>query len=225
MFKFPSTPHIFNNTNIDIRNDKIMPHSESEDMLSNKIIIEEKIDGANLGISFDENGDLILQNRGKILTSPMTGQWIGISNWINERVDCLFDTISNRFIIFGEWCFAKHSIYYDKLPDFFLGFDIFDKKEKIFLNRKDRNILFKKCKITPVPLVAIGRFTPAEIHNMIITSAFSSEISEGVYIKQENEKSVIKRAKLVRENFIQNIEEHWSKKSIIKNKILYQNYE
>ena len=39
----------------------------------------------------------------------------------------LFEILSEKFILFGEWCYAQHSIFYDRLPDWFLGFDIYDK--------------------------------------------------------------------------------------------------
>ncbi|MDK5174286.1 RNA ligase family protein [Serratia nevei] len=214
MFKFPSTPHLLGSDFIDIRKDKIMPPAEVKDMLSKEIIVEEKIDGANLGISFNSYGDLILQNRGKIITSPLTGQWIGVHKWINEKIESFFDTLSDHYIIFGEWCFATHSIYYDSLPDWFLGFDVFDKKENVFIDINRRNEIFKKCNITPVPLVSIGQFTISEIYEMITISAFSTNKSEGVYLKQENDRQVIKRAKIVRDDFIQNIDEHWSKKTL-----------
>ncbi|HHK8146969.1 TPA: RNA ligase family protein, partial [Serratia marcescens] len=120
-----------------------------------------------------------------------------------------------------EWCFATHSIYYDSLPDWFLGFDVFDKKENVFIDINRRNEIFKKCNITPVPLVSIGQFTISEIYEMITISAFSTNKSEGVYLKQENDRQVIKRAKIVRDDFIQNIDEHWSKKTLVKNKVTY----
>ncbi|HHK8361062.1 TPA: RNA ligase family protein, partial [Serratia marcescens] len=84
-----------------------------------------------------------------------------------------------------------------------------------------RNEIFKKCNITPVPLVSIGQFTISEIYEMITISAFSTNKSEGVYLKQENDRQVIKRAKIVRDDFIQNIDEHWSKKTLVKNKVTY----
>lgn len=221
MFKFPSTPHLLNSNVIDIRKDKIMSSAEVKEMLSKEVIVEEKIDGANLGISFNSYGDMILQNRGKIIAPPLTGQWVGINKWINKKIDSLFDTLSDQYIIFGEWCFATHSIYYDRLPDLFLGFDVFDKKENIFLDINSRNDIFKICSITPVPLLSIGQFTISEIYEMITVSAFSTNKSEGVYLKQENEKKVIKRAKIVRDDFIQSIDEHWSKKALVRNKVIY----
>ncbi len=61
-YKFPSTPHLALLGDIEVRDDKIMPEAERDKFLQNKIVVEEKIDGANLGISFDVEGNIRTQN-------------------------------------------------------------------------------------------------------------------------------------------------------------------
>ena len=41
-----------------------MSEEERDEFLRYQITVEEKIDGANLGISFDGDGNLLLRNRG-----------------------------------------------------------------------------------------------------------------------------------------------------------------
>lgn len=38
--------------------------------------------------------------------------------------------------MFGEWCYQKHSVPYDVLPNFFVIFDYFEAKSGKFLSRK-----------------------------------------------------------------------------------------
>ena len=38
--------------------------------------------------------------------------------------------------ISGEWCVARHSIKYDKLPGYFIAFDLYDRLEKKLLFAK-----------------------------------------------------------------------------------------
>ena len=52
-FKFPSTPHLAVLENSNIRDDKVLSKEERELFLQHNVYVEEKIDGANLGISFD----------------------------------------------------------------------------------------------------------------------------------------------------------------------------
>ena len=65
-FKFPSTPHLSIGDGVDIRADKVLSESERIAFLRQKIVVEEKIDGANLGLSFDPEGEIRVQNRGHI---------------------------------------------------------------------------------------------------------------------------------------------------------------
>ena len=46
--------------------------------------------------------------------------------------------------------YAKHSIGYNNLPDYFLAFDLYNKKKKLFYNR---NILVDKLKNTNIHYV------------------------------------------------------------------------
>lgn len=218
LYKFPSTPHVFYHP--DVRGDKIISDDERLLFSSKKTIIEEKIDGANLGISFNSNADLLLQNRGSFLHPPFNGQWKYIPDWLSVNQDNIFDCIRDQYIIFGEWCYAKHSIYYNKLPDYYLAFDVFDKKRKIFLPYKQRRKIILNSKLHCVPFLGEGIFDPKKLTSFIKKSNFSDEFSEGIYLKVESSESVEFRAKIVRPDFTQNIIDHWSKRTIKKNKIL-----
>lgn len=72
--KFPSTPHLAWLATKPIREDKLMTPVDRTAFLTKELAIEEKIDGANLGSSFSENGQLRLQNQGSWLTTPFQGQ-------------------------------------------------------------------------------------------------------------------------------------------------------
>ena len=46
---------------------------------------------------------------------------------------------SGGLILYGEWCYAKHTVPYDALPDWFLGFDIFEVASHRFWPADRRN--------------------------------------------------------------------------------------
>ena len=48
--------------------------------------------------------------------------------------------------MYGEWLYAKHTVYYDALPHYFLEFDIYDKEQAIFLSTKKRKELLGSTK-------------------------------------------------------------------------------
>ncbi|NQU64128.1 MAG: hypothetical protein HQ517_07580 [SAR324 cluster bacterium] len=50
-FKFLSTPHLLTLAGVDIQGDKVLSESERNDFLLHELVIEEKLDGANLGLT------------------------------------------------------------------------------------------------------------------------------------------------------------------------------
>jgi len=216
-FKFPSTPHLALLGDIDVRGDKVMSASEQNEFLRHELVIEEKVDGANLGISFDEDGELRVQNRGKYLHFSDKGQWKKLFEWLTPHQELLFDQLSDRYILFGEWCYAQHSVVYTRLPDWFLGFDIYDKLTARFFSCNHRNRMFHAIGISQVPLVAIGHFTLAKLCAHLSQSHFSDSLSEGLYLRFNQGDCLVQRAKLVRPAFIQSVEQHWSRSGIKPN--------
>lgn len=223
-YKFPSTRHIMLPQDETARYDKILSMSEIEELLSKEITVEEKIDGANLGISYDGDGTMLLQNRGDFLYKPFTGQWKSLENWMKIHDDLLFDILLDRYILFGEWCYAMHSIYYNALPDWFIGFDIYDKEHGDFLSVDRRNLMMEKMNIQPINRISTGKFTLPDLMKLAPKSVYGDNLCEGIYIRQDEGKWLKKRAKLVRRDFRQEIEEHWSRGELIRNRLCTNAY-
>lgn len=223
-FKFPSTPHLTLLGTNSVRDDKVFSKNEMDGFLEHELMIEEKMDGANLGISFDSSGNLNLQNRGSYLLKPYSGQWKRLVGWLPFKLEFIFDCLQDRYILFGEWCFARHSVWYNNLPDWFLGFDIFDKQAGRFLSCKKRDKMFKRMNIFPIPLIGSGCFTLKELKEFFRKSVFSNTSAEGIYLRYDKGAWLEDRAKLVRPEFIQAIETHWSGKGIIPNKLKDERY-
>ncbi len=123
-------------------------------------------------------------------------------------------------VLFGEWCYAQHSIFYDRLPDWFLAFDVFDGSEGRFWSVERRNALLSLSGLAAVPQVATGRFSVPELLKLLNgQSAYGDLLREGVYLRRERGGWLEGRAKVVRAEFAQAIGEHWSNKRLITNVI------
>ena len=218
-FKFPSTPHLTTLPGVEVREDKVLTETECRDFLQHDLIVEEKVDGANLGISFDADGNVQIQNRGNYLHLPEPGQWKKLDQWLMPRVDLLFEHLIDRYILFGEWCYAQHSIAYSHLPDWFLGFDLYDRQTGRFVATGKRNEVFTSLDIAKVPQVASGRFTCKELVALMAQSAYADCPAEGLYLRHEDDDWLMQRAKLVRAGFVQSIGEHWSHSGIKPNRL------
>jgi hypothetical protein len=218
-FKFPTTIHLAVLEGADIRGDKVLSESERDEFLKHELIVEEKVDGANLGISFDDDGNIRAQNRGAYLLLLGTGQWKKLGDWLVARTQDLFESLTNRYILFGEWCYAQHSVYYDRLPDWFLGFDIYDKVINRFLSTSRRDELFGRMNTAKIPAIARGRFTLTDLSRLLSQSLLGPQPTEGLYLRIDREQWLYQRAKLVRPAYIQSIEQHWSRHAIRSNRI------
>lgn len=234
MFKYPRTRHIegsrLQSGDEDLKSVKF-------DYIKDKfIVIEEKVDGANCGISFNEENNLLLQSRGHFLNGGYGEKQFDLfKSWANCHKIELFKILSTRYVMYGEWLYAKHTVYYDKLPHYFMEFDIYDKKEKRFLSTKKRKSMLKNYTfITSVLVLYEGKLKRIEeLTSFLKESNFKSShykqnlkrqceelnlsfeiaekqtditnLMEGLYIKVENEDEVIDRFKYVRSSFLNTI--------------------
>ncbi len=234
IIKYPRTPHIVGS--------RLQPGDEDLSqipfsVIQNKfIVIEEKVDGANTAISFSDEGELLLQSRGHYLTGGYRERHYNLfKTWANLHKEELFQILGHRYILYGEWLYAKHSVYYDKLPHYFLEFDIFDKEKKIFLDTETRHQILQGSCIKSVPVLGKGQFQSMKdvlkflgksnyisSHHMEnlkleanklgldserqVKETDPSDLMEGLYIKVEENGRVVDRMKYVRYSFLQTVD-------------------
>jgi hypothetical protein len=196
------------------------------------LVIEEKVDGSGVSISLDTHWDLQIDHRG----SPATGkEYRLLHEWAENHWEDLLDLLGERYVLFGEWMYHKHTIFYDKLPAYFLESDVYDKDKGIWLSTSARNSLLSKHKyIQRVPVISafkpsamwqitglVGRskyqsaFWQNKLQdkcNMygfpfikVLSETDESGMMEGLYIKHEDDFQVLNRYKYVRYDFLQKI--------------------
>jgi hypothetical protein len=229
--KYPRTPHLFGAQGT--ADDKRLNVSQSSAFIADaSLIVEEKIDGTNVGIHFADNGELILQCRGHLITEGMHPQYDLFKQWACAKTAVLEDMLSDRLILFGEWVYARHSIHYLELPHYFFEFDIFDKAEQKFLTLDRRLELLAGTGIETVPVVHRGTSSQKELHGLIGESQFGSQfdnpftgntdsLMEGIYLRTESEDRVTGRAKMVRPEFVEKIKQstHWQHSVMVPNRL------
>lgn len=229
--KYPRTPHLFGSKGTD--DDKHLGESESEDFIADEsLIVEEKIDGTNVGIHFSDSGDMVLQCRGHLITEGMHPQYDLFKQWAAVKRPVLEEQLQNRFLMFGEWVYARHSIYYRKLTHYFFEFDIYDKEQGAFLDLEHRLSLLKEVGLQTVPVVHTGALSRDELKGLIGPSKFDSQfenpitnrpdnLMEGLYLRTEANGVVTGRAKLVRPEFVEKIKQstHWQHQQMVPNRL------
>ena len=176
LFKFPRTKHLFDAGGSGVsREDLLMDKGEENLFYSGavagsggktkksgsasgqQVVVEEKVDGANLGISIAADWKLQAQNRSHFVTSSTHKQFSPLDTWLEAHSSALFEVMEpERHVLFGEWLYAKHSIHYTRLPDYFLAFDLYDRRTGVFCSSVERDRLLKSAGISTVRTISAG---------------------------------------------------------------------
>jgi hypothetical protein len=230
--KYPRTPHLFGSKGTD--DDKHLGAKESRAFLADpSLIVEEKLDGTNVGIHFTTSGRMVLQCRGHEITEGMHPQYDLFKQWTAVKRPELERMLEDRFILYGEWLYARHSVHYTSLPHYFFEFDIWDKDASHFLGLDSRLLMLESSGLQTVPVIHRGPLPSEEaLWSLIGPSAYGAAFEnplsgttdnfmEGLYLRTEARGRVTARAKTVRPEFVEKIKqsEHWQHQQMVPNEL------
>jgi hypothetical protein len=209
--KYPRTPHLFGSRGT--ADDKHLGQRVSLDFIAqDSLIVEEKLDGTNVGIHFTSAGRMVLQCRGREITTGMHAQYDLFKQWTMGKRPILESILEDRLLLFGEWLYARHSVHYRSLPHYFFEFDIYDKQRQVFLDLASRLETLEGSGIFTIPVLQRGPATAEQLTKLISASRFDSQfqnpltgladnLMEGLYLRTEANGCVTGRAKFVRPEF------------------------
>lgn len=232
IYKYPRTPHL-EGSGLQ-KGDEDLAVLPFRSLAGKQLVIEEKVDGANSAISLDANGQLLLQSRGHYLTGgPREAQFQRLKTWAYSHTAEFWEVLTDRYILYGEWLYAKHTVFYTELPHYFLEFDIYDKQTEAFLSTSRRHSLLKQLPfVISARIVYQGQLRSLQqLQELLTRSPYigdnhleklqeicqkkqlrsdlalketdPSTLMEGLYLKVEAGDSVIERWKYVRPGFKQ----------------------
>jgi len=189
--------------------------------------VQEKIDGANMGISFNDGP--ILRNREHILKKGYSKiktnakkQFTSAWNWLHEHendIRLIEKMWQSPVTVYGDWLFYQHSIYYDKLPDTFIAYDIWSVEDGKYLSPEivekllvETNICFiKPEKVVFNTIKEISQFSERE-------SEYRTGIREGIVLKTSDGDFLKDTFKVVNQHF--KLRDDFNTTAAIKNKII-----
>lgn len=161
------------------------------------IVIQEKIDGSNASIRYDEeSGTLKAFSRRLELNSENTlnGFW----DYVQSLNTIAFkEVLGSRYIVFGEWMGAKHAIKYpENVYGKFWMFDVWDTQTEQYLPYEETRSFYDKLiacgnegnKFNFVPVFYIGKFESWEKTSELVgrTEVGAEPTGEGIIIKRQN---------------------------------------
>ena len=203
---------------------KCLEEDEVRALLNGHVTMDEKVDGGVLGLAWDGSRPLVVGKHSMVDYDLSSKKFYGLREWIYDNYNKISE-IPLGWVVYGEWMRRQHHVPYDSLPDYFIGFDVFDGTIKHgFLNVVDRSIFLYDIGFAEVPFVYSG--TDLGIEDIIcITegvggvsnkSRFNSkEIIEGLIIRNDN--GLI--GKYVRREFMDSIEENILNLPLVENKL------
>jgi energy-coupling factor transporter ATP-binding protein EcfA2 len=130
-----------------------------------------------------------------------------IEEKIDGRQDCRwwFEEDKTPVVICGEYMKFVHSIYYNRLPDWYVVWDIFvSGNTSYFMDIDTKETFCKRLGIPCTPVLYRGRITEEGLQYFLNrTSSFGMERAEGIVVK--NYKNQV-FGKIVSEEFVAGIE-------------------
>ncbi|WP_244871518.1 RNA ligase family protein [Catellatospora sp. TT07R-123] len=238
MFKFPRTPHLAGS--------RLQPGDEDlaqvplSALAGQRVVVCEKLDGANVGVSFGTDGRPRLQSRGHYLSGGQREQQFTLfKSWAATVAPLLWPRLRDRYVCYGEWLYAKHTVFYDALPHYFCEFDVLDTATGRFLDTAARRDLLAGVPVASAPVLAEQVFTSARQVAALVgpstcrtpgwraalahaaadagvdpavaaAESDGSDLMEGVYLRAESGGQVLGRYKWVRAGFAQAVAESGS---------------
>lgn len=164
LFRYPRTPHLEGSRLQE--GDHGHDHVPYRELRGLRLVVEEKLDGANTGISFSPAGELLLQSRGHYLVGGgRERQFNFIKAWAQAHADWLLQRLEDRYVMYGETMSKKHSVFYDALPHHFFEFDVLDRRTGQFLSTAARRELLAGGPVLSVPVLYDG-LAPARLADL-----------------------------------------------------------
>jgi hypothetical protein len=182
------------------------------------LTITEKMDGSNVCMT---NKECFSRSH----SGPPTHESFNGFKALHSTIKNL---IRDDILIFGEWCFAKHSISYDKLPAYFLLFGVKDTANNEWGSWQDVELFAQHLGVRTVPVIEqeIVFKTAKELEQFVTYEANKQSLCgndrEGLVVRKrlafDDKEFSTMMAKYVRKNHVQTTT-HWKFQQLVRNEL------
>jgi hypothetical protein len=212
--KYPRTKH-FPFSPGSTSDDKFMSEEDYESLIGEHLVFTEKLDGSNVCLTRDA-----------VYSRSHSGPPGHVSfNPLKSLHSVLRHTIDNDVSVFGEWCYAVHSIEYSVLQHHLNIFGVRDDTTGRWWDWDYVELMAAELSVPTVPVLLEGAVGDKKKLQKIIESFASlssvyGPVREGLVVRkyydvyQDNEK-LMGLGKWVRANHVQT-DEHWTRKPVDK---------
>lgn len=212
--EFPSTPHLPFQPNTG-RGDCVASEEDAQVVFSSpRLTIEEKMDGAFLGMTLDDD-QVIIRNRDHILRKGYVArteakrQFASAWNYAYQQADKLrhLQGLAGAPVaVCGEWLVLTHGTRYEaarvkRCP--FVAFDLYDPEEGRYLDPLHTRWLLAQVGFTMPDLIDRRAYSYEHLAQLASqpSSWSKQDPREGLYLKMGDGKYLTHRFKMVRPGF------------------------
>lgn len=203
--KYPRTYHLPWSPGLH-KDDRMMPNTLAFE--GQEVVMTEKVDGENTTLYNDYSH-----------ARSVDSVYDESRTWVKNFWSSFAHDIPEGWRICGENMFALHSIEYNDLPSYFLGFSIWNERN-VCLSWKETLEWFELLGITPVPVIWQGIYNEEVIRTLGEARSWADH--EGYVVRRTDSFPLMKFrsyvGKYVREGHV-NTTQHWRHRKLRQNKL------
>lgn len=202
LIKYPSTPHLPFSQGLQRDDTRIV----TLDYLNGReVVVTEKMDGENCSMYYDH-----------IHARSLDSRHHPSRDWVKNFWSTIKHDIPHGYRICGENLYAQHSVAYDSLPSYFMGFSVWNGTRCLSWN--DTQEFFELLGIQSVPVLYRGVFDLELLERM--AEGFDVENKEGFVVRVaegfDYSEFSTNVAKWVRSGHVQT-DQHWMHQQVRPN--------
>lgn len=188
------------------RSNKVLQSTENMPFTEVELVVTEKMDGANACLTSEKV--YARSHSGE----PHREEWDYLKKKHREE---LMHKIPDHLAVYGEYLYARHSIKYTELPDYFLVFAVLDMEEEKWLSWKETVMTAIDLGLETVPVIEQGFWEEINKDRSPSGESEFGDTREGYVVRPFRGFDYGKwsdfAAKCVRENHVTTSELHWRK--------------
>lgn len=167
------------------RDDLVLSPAKLQQMLAAVTVVEEKLDGANVSLWL-ESGRVMAASRGGSGSRDRAGQMGRLRAWLAPHTDGLQHLLARGDVLYAEWLFVTHTVYYSDLPDYLVGLDIVSSEGRA-ASLRERNTRLEEIGLCAPPRLFGGRLETIKfLDSLLGQSVYGCGPAEGVVIRVES---------------------------------------
>lgn len=178
---YPRIPHLLPGRGT--ADDLNAPSTFVADLLAGELVVEEKLDGANV-VVWPAGHGFHCALRSGVGAVDRAGQLGPLRAWVAEHTDALRSLLGRSSALYAEWLLVTHTVVYDRLPAYLVALDLWS-EDNGFATVGARDARCAAAGVATPPELWRGHArSVGEIEARLGRSAFGDGPAEGLVVRR-----------------------------------------